>query len=130
MDTKCIQDVHRTDTQVRLGKVRLESGYRDIVEYLNEKADTKYRHTSKKTQDLIKARYNEGFTEDDFKKVIDIKADEWLNTDMSKFLRPETLFSNKFEGYLNQKPKGDKPSGTYQNARTGATTQTDYTAYD
>ena len=24
---------------------------------------------------------------------------------MSKFLRPETLFSNKFEGYLNQKPK-------------------------
>ena len=40
---------------------------------------------------------------DDFKKVIDTKAAEWLGTDMEKFLRPQTLFGSKFESYLNQK---------------------------
>lgn len=77
--------------------------YKTIVDYLNTVCKTKYRSTGQKTKDLIKARINDGFTTDDFKKVIDVKAAEWLNSDMSKFLRPETLFSNKFEGYLNQK---------------------------
>lgn len=79
--------------------------YKEIVDYLNTKANSKYRHTTTKTKDVIKARWNEGFRLDDFKKVIDIKTMEWLyNPRMSKFLRPETLFSNKFEGYLNQQP--------------------------
>lgn len=51
---------------------------------------------------LIRSRLNEGFVEEDFFKVIDIKSKQWLNTNMEKFLRPETLFSNKFEGYLNE----------------------------
>lgn len=51
---------------------------------------------------LIRARLNEGFVEEDFFKVIDTKCKQWLNTNMEKFLRPETLFSNKFEGYLNE----------------------------
>ena len=79
--------------------------YKQIVDYLNKKTNSKYRHTTTKTKDVIKARWNEGFRLDDFKKVIDIKTMEWLyNPKMSKFLRPETLFSNKFEGYLNQQP--------------------------
>ncbi len=57
-----------------------------------------------KTQGLIKARLNEGFTVDDFKTVIDKKTEEWINDPkMRNYLRPETLCSNKFEGYLNQK---------------------------
>ena len=78
--------------------------YREIVEYLNEKTNSQYRPTSKKTQALIKARYNDGFNVDDFKIVIDNKTTEWYNdVKMSKFLRPETLFGTKFESYLNQK---------------------------
>jgi len=77
---------------------------KDIVLFLNSICGTKYKSSGKKTKDLIKARLNEGFTLEDFKKVIKIKSEEWLNTHMSKFLRPETLFSNKFESYLNQKP--------------------------
>ena len=43
---------------------------------------------------------------DDFKRVIDNKVNDWIdNPDMCKYLRPETLFSNKFEGYLNENPK-------------------------
>src|SRR5690625_2701779 len=76
----------------------------EIVTYLNRVADKNYRHTTRKTQDFIRARMNEGFTVDDFKKVIDIKNDEWKdNPKMQKFIRPETLFGTKFESYLNQK---------------------------
>lgn len=77
--------------------------YSSIINYLNKKANTRYRVNNKKTKTLIKARLNEGFAEDDFYKVIDNKVNEWANTDMNKYLRPETLFSPKFEGYLNQK---------------------------
>lgn len=76
--------------------------YQPIINYLNEKTSKHYKHTTNKTQTVIKARWNEGFTEDDFKKVIDNKVAEWKGRDMEKFLRPETLFGNKFEGYLNQ----------------------------
>jgi uncharacterized phage protein (TIGR02220 family) len=76
---------------------------KEIVGYLNEKAGTAYKHSSRKTRDLIQARFNDGFTLDDFKTVIDKKCVEWVGTEREKFLRPETLFSNKFEGYLNQK---------------------------
>jgi len=83
--------------------------YKYIVEYLNQKCNKKFRHTTKATQRLIDARLNEGFTIEDFKKVIDIKYSQWLGTDMEKYLRPETLFGTKFESYLNEKPKVDKP---------------------
>ncbi|MEB7677865.1 conserved phage C-terminal domain-containing protein [Staphylococcus saprophyticus] len=76
--------------------------YQPIVNYLNEKTGKHYKHTTNKTQTVIKARWNEGFEEDDFRRVIDNKVAEWKGTDMEKFLRPETLFGNKFEGYLNQ----------------------------
>lgn len=75
----------------------------EIIDYLNSKIGTHYRATTRKTQSLIKARMNEGFTVDDFKKVIDNKSTEWgKDSKMSKYLRPETLFGTKFESYLNQ----------------------------
>lgn len=90
--------------------------YSSIINYLNKQANTRYRVNNKKTKTLIKARLNEGFTEDDFYKVIDNKVNEWANTDMNKYLRPETLFSQKFEGYLNQK---EVKNGQYSNGKCG-----------
>lgn len=76
--------------------------YAEIVTYLNEKANTSYRDSTKKTKEKIKARWNEGFRLDDFKKVIDDRVKRWINDPHQKqYLRPETLFGNKFEGYLN-----------------------------
>lgn len=74
-----------------------------IVDYLNSRANTHYRTSSNLTKDKINARLNEGYKLDDFIKVIDNKCNDWLGTDMEKFLRPETLFGSKFESYLNQK---------------------------
>ncbi len=77
--------------------------YISIVDYLNIKANKNYKATTKKTQSLIDGRLKEGFTLDDFKKVIDNKIATWKGTEWEKYLRPETLFGNKFEGYLNEK---------------------------
>lgn len=79
------------------------SQVRDIVSYLNAKAETKFKPSSKRTKYLIHARLEDGFTVEDFYTVIDKKTEEWKGTDFEKFLRPETLFGNKFESYLNQK---------------------------
>lgn len=83
----------------------------ELIVYLNQKAETNYKTTTKSTRRLINARINEGFTEDDFRTVIDKKVSEWRGTDMAKFLRPETLFGTKFEGYLNQSTNNGQPKG-------------------
>jgi uncharacterized phage protein (TIGR02220 family) len=72
-----------------------------VVAYLNEKAGTSYRASSKATARHIEARLNEGYTLKDFFAVIDKKVAEWKGGEMEKYLRPETLFGSKFEGYLN-----------------------------
>lgn len=87
--------------------------YDRVIKYLNAKAGTNYRATNKATQRLIKARFNEGMTTKDFKKVIDNKCDDWLKDQkMCEYLRPATLFGSKFESYLNQKPKRLDQSAT------------------
>lgn len=79
--------------------------YAAVIEYLNSQTQSAYRTGSKKTKNLIRARWLEGFRLEDFKKVIDLKAEEWLHDPYwRKFLRPETLFGTRFESYLNQKP--------------------------
>jgi len=81
----------------------------EIINHLNVVCGTFYKTTTKKTEELINVRIKEGFSVDDFKKVIDIKFKEWSTDDkFCKFLRPETLFSNKFESYLNQLNKKKK----------------------
>lgn len=77
--------------------------YINIIDYLNKKSNKRFKYNTNKTIKCIKARINEGFDLEDFYKVIDTKVDQWLNTDMEMFIRPATLFSNKFEGYLNEK---------------------------
>ena len=87
--------------------------YDRVIKYLNAKAGANYRATNKATQRLIKARFNEGMTTKDFKKVIDTKCDDWLkDPKMHEYLRPATLFGSKFESYLNQKPKRLDQSAT------------------
>jgi uncharacterized phage protein (TIGR02220 family) len=90
--------------------------YSVVIDYLNIKANTSYRINTKNTQSLINARTKEGFTADDFKKVIDSKSNEWLGTDFEKYLRPATLFGGKFENYLNEaNKKAPVGAGTQKN---------------
>ena len=76
--------------------------YINIINYLNNKCNTRYRYNTPNTKRHINARLNEGYTEQDFYTVISKKSDEWLGTEQEKYLRPDTLFGAKFESYLNQ----------------------------
>lgn len=85
-----------------------------IVDDLNSVLGSAYR-TGGKTAELIRARINEGFRVEDFKKVHRIKNAEWGNDPKMKvFLRPITLYSNKFENYLNQKGEGQKKESGFK----------------
>ena len=126
VDTIGIPSAYQCETQVRLGKDRLELGkdnivepdetkvsngakappiiFNEVIDYLNLKTGKKFKSSSKDTKKVIKARQLEGFNLEDFKKVIDNKVKDWINnSDFNKYLKPDTLFGKKFEGYLNQK---------------------------
>ena len=121
--TRCIQNVSILDTQDRLGKDRLGKDsidnmsvktdevipYSEIIEYLNEKTGRSFRNVDANKK-LIKARWNDGYKLDDFKTVIDNMVANWSGkefngTPAENYLQPKTLFSNKFDSYLNQIPK-------------------------
>lgn len=74
------------------------------ISYLNQLLGTRYSTKVAANTDLVKARYSEGRTQNDFKTVIDKKVAQWQSDkNMSKYLRPETLFNRtKFESYLNE----------------------------
>lgn len=92
--------------------------YSRIIDYLNFRTNSNFKSTTAKTKKLIDSRLNEGFKEEDFKTVIDKKTKDWINNkDMCKYLRPETLFGTKFEGYLNEKfeeKQIEKRNSTYK----------------
>jgi uncharacterized phage protein (TIGR02220 family) len=84
-------------------KIDMDDVYESIIQYLNLKANTNFKSKTSSYRTFINARFNVGHKIEDFYQVIDIKSSEWIGTDFQKFLRPETLFGNKFGSYLNQK---------------------------
>ncbi len=76
--------------------------YKRIIDYMNSRCGTRYTEKNKQTKESIHARLEEKFTEEDFYTVIDKKSNEWIGTEMERYLRPQTLFGTKFESYLNQ----------------------------
>ena len=79
-----------------------------IISYFNLVCSTKFKSNTSATRKLIKRHLNEGFTIDDFTKVIELKYNDWgkkpvkfSNGQMSnEYLRPATLFGDKFESYV------------------------------
>lgn len=80
------------------------------IQYLNQETGHTYKFIATHTK-FIQARYKDGYTLEDFKKVIDTKVAQWKNnTEMAKYLRPKTLFSpSNFDSYLNEVPKQSQP---------------------
>jgi len=74
----------------------------EIINYLNECTGKSFKSSSKVATININARLKEGYTKDDFIKVISVKATKWIGTKFEDYLTPNTLFGNKFESYLNE----------------------------
>lgn len=77
-----------------------------VLDYLNEKSGSTFRLES--NINIIAERIAEGFTISDFIIVIDKKIHDWKGTDYEKYIRPITLFSKKFENYLNGTKDGSE----------------------
>lgn len=90
--------------------------YKKIIEHLNNKTGKKFSHKSSANQKLIKARFNEDYTLEDFIRVIDIKTNEWINDEkMKKYLKPDTLFrTSNFDKYLNQEDITNKGEEVFE----------------
>lgn len=114
LDTSCIHSIDKNsieENSIDKNSIEVYSSakaeqcepkMKEIIDYLNFKTNKHFKYT-KNNINKIKTRLNEGFSIDDFKIVIDKKTNEWLNDkNMNTYLRPETLFGNKFESYLNQ----------------------------
>lgn len=89
--------------------------YEEIIEFLNNSTGKNYKNNSLINRKFITQRLNDGFTIEDFKQVISVKSINWLGGKMEQFLRPETLFSNKFESYLNENVVSNAPNSNLKN---------------
>lgn len=86
----------------------------EIVDYLNEVCNTAYRAGSAKTRRLISARYGEGHDAEDFRLVIRHMHRQWMGSEQEMYLRPETLFGTKFEGYLQDAKRHEGGEGSFE----------------
>lgn len=107
-----------TTKPIQKQEKKLDDNYEDeiieIVNYLNQRISSRYKYSNPTNKKLITSKLRLGFTVDDFKIVIDNKVHDWINNpDMSKYLRPTTLFGNKFENYLNQRCTSNKFNNSY-----------------
>lgn len=74
-----------------------------VIAHLNKVTGASYRPNSNATRRHLDARLREGFTVEQLCGVVDTKAAQWLSdAKMRSFLRPETLFGSKCEGYVNE----------------------------
>lgn len=70
-----------------------------LLSYLNRRTGSAYKPNQEVT-DRIAELLNEGYTPEDFRSVIDKKTEEWLTVPLMKpYLRPSTLFGDKFPQY-------------------------------
>jgi uncharacterized phage protein (TIGR02220 family) len=99
--------IPNTNTYTATKEHKEQYPYEEVVEYLNKKTGKAFSASTKETRKLIKARFDEKRTLEDFKKVIDNMTEKWKDdAKMSDYLRPQTLFGTKFEAYLNATPTG------------------------
>ena len=104
------QSAQQSNNRVHTNKNdKNEKNIKTVVEYLNKKTGKSFKDTTISTKKHINARLNEGYTLNNLKAVVDDKVLQWLgNSEMDEYLRPDTLFGTKFEGYLQKTNKEGK----------------------
>ena len=70
-----------------------------LISFLNQESGGDYKPDSY-IKGRLRALMSQGYTETDFRKVIRKKSDEWRGSKMAAYLRPSTLFGDKFAEYL------------------------------
>ena len=103
-----INSLDKKENNKYIAEKELQNQIEEVVAYMNNVFNTRFKSKSNGTKKHIKARLKEGYKFSDFKDVIDFKWKEWgvnpvkfSTGQMSNtYLRPSTLFGNKFDEYL------------------------------
>lgn len=82
-----------------------EQVIQETIDYLNMVANTNYSYNFPSTITSLNSLIELGYNYEDFKSVIDKKWNEWKGTKFQEFVRPTTLFGEKFENYLNEQSR-------------------------
>ena len=101
LDTQEVQTIKTDIRKTDIDNNKL-SICKEIISYLNLKAKKNFKVDTASHHKFIKARLKEGYTLEDFKKVVDVMVAKWKGTDYEQYLQPQTLFGNKMDNYLNQ----------------------------
>lgn len=86
--------------KIREKKKKYSPEAEEILTFLNLKSGSGYKVIDSNLK-LIDSILKKGYTVEDCYTVIDKKVEEWRGTEYEQYLRPITLFSSKFDGYLN-----------------------------
>lgn len=101
LDTQEVQTIKTDIRKTDIDNNKL-SICKEIISYLNLKANKNFKVNTANHQKFIKARLKEGYVLEDFKKVVDVMVAKWKGTEYEQYLQPQTLFGNKMDNYLNQ----------------------------
>ena len=92
----------KTDTGTTTTSSETDAGLLsfDLIQYLNEKTGSDYK-ADKANAVRVQSLLDSGYTPLQLRTVIDKKVDEWMTDEkMRPYLRPSTLFGDKFGEYL------------------------------
>ena len=73
-----------------------------VIGRLNLLSGRSFSGENRNTVRLIRNLLEEGKKEEELILVTERKVAEWKNTDMQQYIRPETLYGEHFEGYLQE----------------------------
>lgn len=79
-----------------------ESIHEIIIRKLNSESGKNFKADLSITKALIDKRLKEGYSLEDFYKVIEAKVRRWRYTDMEIYIEPTILFGYEFESYLSE----------------------------
>lgn len=92
----------KTDTGTTTTSSETDAGLLsfDLIQYLNEKTGSDYK-ADKANAVRVQSLLDSGYSPDQLRTVIDKKVSEWYGDEkMRPYLRPSTLFGDKFGEYL------------------------------
>lgn len=92
----------KTDTGTTTTSLPTDAGLLsfNLIQYLNEKTGSDYK-ADKANAVRVQTLLDSGYSPDQLRSVIDKKVDEWYgDSKMRSYLRPSTLFGDKFGEYL------------------------------
>ena len=93
---------------------------KEVIDYLNTKANTSFKATTKETIQFVTARQKvDGWDLEDFKLIIDFKVHDWGKDDrMKQYICPSTLFrASNAEKYMQAAKAWKESSKVGQNGQ-------------